>query len=805
MAPINLLPEEERIHEMPKKPGLSKWYMLPVLSLALAIIILDTTILNVALSSIIRDLNTDIQSIQWVITTYSLTLAALTITGGRLGDIFGRKRMFMLGAALFAVGSFIASISTSVPMLIIGESIIEGIGAALMMPATASLLVANFEGRERAIAFGVWGGIAGAAASLGPIVGGYLTTHYNWRWGFRINLFVVIVLLLSSFLIKESRDRAEKPELDWLGVFLSATGLLSFVFGIIEASRYGWWHAKEIFSVGGYVLDIPNNISIVPFAVVIGLVIITLFVLWERYQEKRNHTPLVSMSLFKNRQFTSGVITTCILSLGQTGLIFSLPVFLQAVRGYDAFHTGLSLLPMSLPLLIVAPLSAMLSKKIAPKFLVQLGLLCNVAAFFVLRYSISVDATSTTLIPGLMLFGIGMGLVMSQINNMTLSAVSVEEAGEASGVNNTLRQVGSTLGSAIMGTVLLASLATGMQNGVQNSSVIPDVLKQQVSQVIASQSSNVEFGGGAHVNKDTPPAIAEEIVRIGHQATVDANHESLLYGSLFAILGFLASFLLPKRPGKPQELSHQLVQETDEINKKNLYAHDAPLTTDMLSELISVDKHIRELGRAGIEKEIQYVVDELETGGSLLSHGNPRIIQARRLWDIGFGKALGYTDFKSYLETIPSAPRETQISPEKFPELVLVDSRLEPQHICLLLGIVKHGWRMGGMTAPVVKERPVYWIFCQNGERYLGKSVRNAKNLFEDGEVGLNEIEGLALTTQTPYILEDHYIDLPKTEHEFMENQVACLGTWGKTLGLRWRWNDYEDPRCGTATKHSIV
>jgi MFS family permease len=197
-----------------------KWGSLIVLSLALAIIIIDTTILNVSLSTIIKDLHTDIQSIQWVITIYSLILAAFTITGGRLGDFFGRKKMFMFGAAIFAVGSFVASISHHLAPLLIGEAVIEGFGAALMMPATASLLVANFRGRDRAVAFGIWGGIAAASAAIGPIIGGFLTTHYTWRWAFRINVFIAAILIIGSILIKESRDEAEKPEIDFPGVIL---------------------------------------------------------------------------------------------------------------------------------------------------------------------------------------------------------------------------------------------------------------------------------------------------------------------------------------------------------------------------------------------------------------------------------------------------------------------------------------------------------------------------------------------------------------------------------------------------------
>lgn len=521
-----------------------KWATLVVLSLALAIIIIDTTILNVSLGTIIKEFNTDIQSIQWVITAYSLALAALTITGGRLGDLFGRKKMFVLGAVVFAIGSFITSISHNIPTMIWGESIIEGVGAAMMMPATASLLVSTFKGRERALAFGVWGGIAAASAAIGPIVGGYLTSNYSWRWAFRINVFVALVLVIGSFIIREFRDTEEKPKLDFIGVILSSLGMLSLVFGIIEASKYGWWFAKEQFITLGHTFNF-GSYSVVPISMALGVTILTLFMLWERFVQKQGNTPLVSLKLFSNRQYASGVFTTMLLSLSQAGLIFALPVFLQAVRSLDAYHTGLSLLPLSLTALIAAPLAAVVSHKIKPKYLIQTGLIAQGASFWFLREGISTTSTTASIAPGLILFGLGMGFVMSQITNMTMSAVSVQEAGEASGVNNTFRQLGQTLGSAILGSILLTALAANLTSGVNASNVIPEQAKPQINQAIAGQSSSFEFGGSTAIGENVPPQIAEEIKSISQQATVDANKRSLGFGVLFALLALLASIALP--------------------------------------------------------------------------------------------------------------------------------------------------------------------------------------------------------------------------------------------------------------------
>jgi EmrB/QacA subfamily drug resistance transporter len=528
--------------------GLRKWGSLLVLSLALAIIIIDTTLLNVSLETLIRELHTTLQSLQWVISAYSLTLAALTVTGGRLGDIFGRKRMFRLGAILFAAGSFIASISRSVPTLIVGESIVEGIGAALMMPATASLLVAKYRGHDRALAFGIWGGVAAAASAIGPILGGFLTTHYSWRWGFRINVGVVVLLLLGSLIIDDEPAHGRKT-IDFVGVVLSALGLLAVVFGIIEASSYGWLHALKPFAVAGRELPL-GSLSIVPFAILLGLLILAGFFLWERRVERARGMPLVSLRLFANRSFLAGASVTGVMMLGQNGVIFSLPVFLQSVRGLDAFHTGLTLLPMSVLLFIVSPAAAMLTRKIPHKRLVQAGLVVNVGALLALRFALGVDTPLGWLVPGLALYGIGLGLVLSQINNLTLSSVPVEEAGEASGVTNTFRQIGSSLGAAIIGSVLLTSIVADLQAAVGQSARIPPPEKPAIDRTLRQSSSSLAFNGGGGQGGPfdrLPPAIRGEMNAARRVAITDGDRKALTYGAGFVLLGLLVSTRLPLR------------------------------------------------------------------------------------------------------------------------------------------------------------------------------------------------------------------------------------------------------------------
>jgi EmrB/QacA subfamily drug resistance transporter len=532
-------------HKIQQKKGFWKWIPLIVLSFALTIIILDTTILNVSLRTIINDLHTNIQSIQWVITAYSLMLAAFTVTGGRLGDLFGRKKMFVLGAVIFAIGSFMTSISHAVWFMILGEAIVEGIGASLMLPATTSLLVSNYKGRDRQIGFGIWGGIAAGAAALGPVVGGWLTTYLSWRWAFRINVGVAALLILGSYFITEIKDKEEKPSLDIVGVGLSAFGLLSIVFGFIESSTYGFLTMKQTITILGMKF-MQGSISFIPFTILIGLILLVIFGFWENHLSSQNKTPLVSLKLFKNSQFTVAVAITSILALGQSGLSFVVPVFLQAVKHLNPLDTGFAMLPMTLTILVAAPFSAFISKYIPPKRIIQIGLICDALGFLALAAGIQVSGSPLALTPGFILFGTGIGFMMSQTTNLALSAVSVEEAGQVSGVNGTLRTVGQTLGSAVMGAVLISVLTSTLTTSVNTSNDIPNTIKSTLSQTVSQQTSNIEFGSGLNViNSGVTSKISNQVTRLSEQATVHANHVTLLLGVAFILLALFMSTKLP--------------------------------------------------------------------------------------------------------------------------------------------------------------------------------------------------------------------------------------------------------------------
>ena len=527
-----------------ERHGLRKWLPLIVLSSALMIIIIDTTVLNVSIRNILVDLKTTVQSIQWVISAYSLTLAALTVTGGRLGDLFGRKRMFMVGAVLFAIGSFITSVSPNIGWVIIGNAIIEGIGAALMMPATSALLVSEYKGKDRALAFAIWGGVVASAAAIGPILGGYLTTNFSWRWAFRINLVVVLLLLLGSKFLHEARDKAEKIELDGIGILLSSLGLVSVVYGLIESSTYGWWIAKAPFAIFGNSFA-PWGVSVAPIAIILGFIILGLFGLFEHKHEQHGHTPLVSLGLFKNKQFTAGSLTTAFQILGMSGLIFSAPIFYQSVLHLDAFHTGLGLLPMSLAVMVGAPLALKLNKKLTPKRIIQLGFVLNIIGALFLYFAFSVTATVWNFVPGLALFGLGMGFGFSQLSNLTLSAVSVEQSGEASGVSNTMRQVGQSFGSALIGAALIATLTSSIVKKLQESPVLPTQAKPQIISEVKKAGSNVEFASSDSSASKLPPAVSKAIADASKAATVDGNKSAMLLTLAFSVITLAVSSILP--------------------------------------------------------------------------------------------------------------------------------------------------------------------------------------------------------------------------------------------------------------------
>ena len=522
-----------------------KWAPLLVMALALFIVVLDTTIINVSIKAIIQDLHSNLKAIQWVITGYSLVLAAFTITGGRLGDIFGRKRMFLIGAVVFGIGSLLASQARSATWLMLSVSLVEASGAALMLPATASLLVSTYRGRDRALAFGVYGAVAGAAGTLGPIIGGWLTTNYSWRWNYLINPVVALLVLVGSVLIKEAHEREpHRPDLE--SVVLSALGLGGLVYGIIESSTYGWVKARTNYEVFGQSFHLMG-VSVSAYAIVFGLIFIALFLLRQASLEDRHKVPLVSSRLLKNRGFMSGTIVLAVAVLGQFGLIFTLPIFLQGLLGKDAFHTGIAVLPLSLSILVGSPASGVLAGRwnVPQRYLIQAGLVLALIGSVLLRAEVSATSTTATFIPGMVCFGLGFGLLISQLTNLTLSAVSVQMAGEASGVNNTFRQIGTSMGQALIGALLISALTTQLAGDVAASKVLPEDAKPQIAAQVSAAAQSL--GTNTTAPKGLPAPVVQEIARIKNDAIVTGVKRGMEGVIGASALALLLSATLPKR------------------------------------------------------------------------------------------------------------------------------------------------------------------------------------------------------------------------------------------------------------------
>jgi EmrB/QacA subfamily drug resistance transporter len=518
-----------------------RWVTLGILITAVILIAVDTSVLNVSIPTILHELDTTVPSLEWVITGYSLTFATLLIIGGRLGDVYGHRRLFIIGAALFGTGSLLASESQSVGALVLGEAIIEGIGASLMTPATLAILSTTFRGRERATAFAVWGATIGAAVAFGPVLGGFLTTNYSWRWSFRINVIVAPLAVLGALAFMPSRvGERHKVPIDVPGAAMIASGMFLLVFAISQGGSYGWWQQTEPFAIGS-IEPWPASMpfSVIPLAVVGAVVILTSFVLYERAKERRGGNPLFELSMLRFRSFRFGLLTVGVLSMGQLGLLFALPLFLQEARHLSALVNGLWMLPMGIAVIIGSQVGGRLTRRISVTGVVQVGLLVEVVGLICVLLAIGPDITFWSLVPGLCIFGVGIGFATSQVTGVVLYDIPADKAGVAGGTNSTARQVGAALGAAVIGSVVTVQTTNRVLAALADTS-LTGALRAQVT-------AGVQAFGPSYT---PPPTMHPTDVATVSSLLTDALASSTRLAILFALtvvaLGGLASLLIPR-------------------------------------------------------------------------------------------------------------------------------------------------------------------------------------------------------------------------------------------------------------------
>ncbi|MGO9877655.1 MAG: MFS transporter [Acidimicrobiia bacterium] len=524
-----------------------RWFAAAVVIVSVAIPVLDNTVLNVAIPTILREFHTDLPSLQWVITGYSLTFATLLIIGGRLGDMYGHRRMFMVGAAIFGIGSFLASVSHSVPTLVLGEAIIEGIGASLLIPATLSILSTTFEGPERAIAFAAWGTVAGASVAFGPLVGGFLTTDYSWRWALRINVIAAPMFVIGALVLMRKDERPKRrPRIDTPGAALIAMGSFAFVFGLSEAATFGMLRPLQDFSVDGHILwPATRPISIAPLAVVAAAVILVGFYKFERAKERRNRDPLFEFSQLEHPSFRYGLQTTMVLAMGQFGFLLVIPVLLQDGQHFSALRTGVYMVPMGALIALGAPIGAHFTRIVGTTRVVRTGLVFEAVGLVVVALMISTHTTLLALLPGSALFGIGVGFASSQLTNVILSEVDRDKAGVASGTNTTVRQVGAALGIAVIGSLLNAQSIRHAVRAVRASSALPGSLKASTIAAIRAKGVNYAPANGA---------TRQQIGALTHAlqtSVVNGARPALLFAAAVVTVGACCSLLIPTDVPRP--------------------------------------------------------------------------------------------------------------------------------------------------------------------------------------------------------------------------------------------------------------
>ncbi|MGK3943880.1 MFS transporter [Streptomyces caeruleatus] len=489
---------------------------------------LDSSVMNVSIATVAEDVGTTVTGVQGAITAYTLVMAMFMIPGGKVGALIGRKRAFMIGCVIYGCGSLTTALAPNLPVLLLGWSFLEGIGAALILPAIVALVASNFATERRPAAYGLVAAAGAVAIAVGPLVGGVATTYFSWRWVFVGEVVMVLGILALAGRITDAPVGA-RPRVDLIGALLSALGLGLFVYGVLRSDEWGWFHPKP---------DAPSwlGVSLVVWLMLAGLLLVWLFLLWETRMVRRRREPLVDPAMLRNRQLTGGLTMFFFQYLVQMGVFFVVPLYLSVALGLSALKTGARILPLSVTLLAAAVLIPRLLPDVSPRRVVRLGILALFAGAVALMAALDVNAGAEIVTLPLLLIGLGMGALASQLGAVTVSAVPEEQSAEVGGVQNAVTNLGASIGTALAGSILIATMTTSFLTTVENNPDIPSQVKNQAS---VNLESGVPFLSDAQLKSALDEAGTSKQVS---EAALDANEKARIDGlrAALAILAFTA-------------------------------------------------------------------------------------------------------------------------------------------------------------------------------------------------------------------------------------------------------------------------
>lgn len=514
------------------------------LAIAQFVMVLDQSVMNVSISALVEDFDTTVTTIQGVITLYCLVMAMFMMTGAKIGDIIGRRRAFIVGLVIYACGSAMTAAAPTVAVLALGWSILEGLGAALVLPALAALIAGNFEGNNRKAAYAVIGGVAGAGIAIGPILGGWATTELSWRIVFVGEVVLVAIILIMSRYIDDAVRTGPAPKLDAVGAALSAVGLGMIVLGTLQSSTWGWVKPKDS------PIE-PFGFSLTIFVIAAGGLLIWAFTAWQRHREAVGTDPLVHLSLLKVPPLRSGLMGLFTQNLILMGVFFVVPLYLQLVLGFNALETGIKMLPVSITMLVASAAGSRLSARFSVRTLVRTGLITTVVAVFMLLATVQPDLADAGFAISMAVLGVGMGLIVSQLGNVVQSSVDASGRGEAGGLQYTGQQLGSSLGVALIGALVLSGLTSAFVSNIEDD---PRISEQVQSQVSVAAGTGIDFVAADQIAAAAQEAGLDEatttaIVDDYEQAQLQSLKAGLLAAALLALVSLATTRDLPS--GKP--------------------------------------------------------------------------------------------------------------------------------------------------------------------------------------------------------------------------------------------------------------